>query len=203
MSNPVPAGPDLAPYLFYDDVAAATRFLESAFGFRRIFESPARDGSGGLEHAQLAHGAGKVMLGTTGKGLRMVKAPRHLDALHAGVYVYVDDVDAHCTTARAAGAEILLPPGDQPWGDRMYCAVDPEGQFWMFAGRSAERKKPDFRLKTSDGSKDGKDRKIEDRLDRSIRRSLNLSESPKSKVDSAAAIFDTAPLCTAHCRRRP
>jgi len=91
--------PSVAPYLFYDDVGGAARFIEEAFGFARIFESPAPEG--GLAHAQLAHGSSKVMLGKTGEGLRMVKSARSMDALH--------------------------------WGDRMYCAVDPEGQFWMFA----------------------------------------------------------------------
>jgi uncharacterized glyoxalase superfamily protein PhnB len=123
--------PDIAPYLFYDDVGNAAAFLEKAFGFKRIFESP--DSSGGLAHAQLAHGSGKVMLGKVGPGLRPVKSAKSLDALHSGIYVYVDDVDAHCVRARAAGAEILLEPGNQFWGDRMYCAVDIEGQFWMFA----------------------------------------------------------------------
>jgi uncharacterized glyoxalase superfamily protein PhnB len=127
--------PGIAPYLFYDDVERATRFLEEAFGFERIFESPAPEG--GLAHSQLAHGSGKVMLGQTGKGLRMVKSAHSMDALHAGVYVYVDDVDAHCARSRAAGAKVLLEPADQHWGDRMYCAVDPEGQFWMFARTTA------------------------------------------------------------------
>lgn len=134
-SGPALTPPNVAPYLFYDDVDRAARFMEEAFGFTRIFESP--HPKGGLAHAQLAHGAGKVMLGRVGAGLRPVKSARNVDALHAGIYVYVDDVDAHCTRARAAGAEVLLEPGDQPWGDRMYCALDPEGQFWMFATRPA------------------------------------------------------------------
>jgi uncharacterized glyoxalase superfamily protein PhnB len=130
MSTP----PSLSPYLFYDDVARAARFIEEAFGFARIFESAAPDGT--LAHVQVAHGAGVVMLGHTGGGgLRLVKRAGSLGALHAGIYVFVDDVDAHCERARAAGANVLLEPGDQPWGDRMYCAVDPEGQFWMFAKR--------------------------------------------------------------------
>jgi uncharacterized glyoxalase superfamily protein PhnB len=131
--SPTLTPPNIAPYLFYDDVDRAARFLEEAFGFKRIFESP--DPKGGLAHAQLAHGAGKVMLGKVGPGLRPVKSPRSLDALHGGIYVYVEDVDAHCAQARKAGAEILLEPGDQFWGDRMYCAVDPEGHFWMIARR--------------------------------------------------------------------
>ena len=131
--GPVLTPPNVSPYLFYDDVDRAARFLEEAFGFVRIFASP--DPDGGLAHAQLSHGAGKVMLGKVGHGIRPIASARSLAALHAGVYVYVDDVDAHCERARAAGAEVLLEPGDQPWGDRMYCAVDVEGQFWMFARR--------------------------------------------------------------------
>lgn len=128
--------PSLAPYLFYEDVARAARFMQDAFGFALGFTSP--DPKGGLAHAQLVHEGGIIMLGHAGDGgLRMVKRADALAALHAGVYVFVGDVDAHCARARAAGAKVLLEPADQPWGDRMYCAVDPEGQFWMFAKRLA------------------------------------------------------------------
>jgi uncharacterized glyoxalase superfamily protein PhnB len=128
--------PSLAPYLFYDDVERAARFMVEAFGFSLVFTSP--DPAGGLAHAQLAHGSGLIMVGHAGGGgLNLVRSAGALEALHAGVYVFVDDVDAHCERARAAGAKVMLEPGDQPWGDRMYCAVDPEGQFWMFARRLA------------------------------------------------------------------
>jgi uncharacterized glyoxalase superfamily protein PhnB len=128
--------PSLAPYLFYEDVARAARFMQDAFGFTLVFTSP--DPKGGLAHAQLAHGSGIIMVGHAGEGgLGMVKSASALPALHAGVYVFVDDVDAHCARARAAGAKVLLEPADQPWGDRMYCGADHEGQFWMFAKRLA------------------------------------------------------------------
>ena len=129
--NPQELAADISPYLFYDDVDRAARFLETAFGFERIFESPAPEG--GLAHAQLAHRRSKVMLGKVGPGLRPVKSACAVNALHSGIYVYVDDVDAHCARARTAGAEVLLEPADMHWGDRMYCALDCEGQFWMFA----------------------------------------------------------------------
>ena len=126
----------LAPYLFYEDVAGAAHFLQTAFGFQLGFTSP--DPSGGLAHAQLLHGSGLLMLGHAGSGgLGLVKKASSLGALHAAVYVFVDDVDAHHERAKGAGAKVLLTPADQPWGDRMYCAVDPEGQFWMFARRLA------------------------------------------------------------------
>jgi len=129
-----PDAPSLAPYLFYADVAQAAAFLQQAFGFKLGFTSPNPDG--GLAHAQLTHGGGLIMLGHAGGGgLGMVRRADTLPALHAGMYVFVDDVDAHCERARQAGAKIVEPPADRFWGDRMYCATDPEGQFWMFAKR--------------------------------------------------------------------
>ena len=51
-----------------------------------------------------------------------------------GVYVTVDDVDAHYERARAAGAVILSELEDNPGvGQRQYRAADLEGHRWMFA----------------------------------------------------------------------
>ncbi len=124
----------VAPYLFYEDVARAADFMQRAFGFELGYTHA--DPNGGLAHAQLHHGAHVIMVGHAGGGgLNMVKRADALPALHAGIYVFVEDVDAHCARARAAGAKVLEEPQDRPWGDRMYCATDPEGQFWMFAKR--------------------------------------------------------------------
>jgi uncharacterized glyoxalase superfamily protein PhnB len=121
------------PYLFYDDVAAAIRFLVEAFGLEERFVD--RDPSGTVQHAQLGYRAGVVMLGATGThaGYRPRKSPEALGGLNGGVYLFVDDVDAHARRAAGAGAKILMQPADMHWGDRLYCAEDPEGQFWMFA----------------------------------------------------------------------
>jgi uncharacterized glyoxalase superfamily protein PhnB len=54
---------------------------------------------------------------------------------HAGqgwLYVAVDDPDAHCERARAAGAEIVRDLGDTDYGSRDYAARDPEGNLWSF-----------------------------------------------------------------------
>jgi uncharacterized glyoxalase superfamily protein PhnB len=47
------------------------------------------------------------------------------------------DIDAHCERARAAGAEILVEPETQFYGDRTYRCKDPEGHIWTVA-RSVE-----------------------------------------------------------------
>jgi len=49
-----------------------------------------------------------------------------------GIYVYVDDVDAHSELARADGARVVYPPEYTPWDTRRYRALDPEGYEWSF-----------------------------------------------------------------------
>jgi uncharacterized glyoxalase superfamily protein PhnB len=70
------------------------------------------------------------MMGNPGSGYRN---PTALGGSTQLVYVYVDDVDAHCETARAAGATILREPADQFYGDRTYGVEDPEGHHWSFS----------------------------------------------------------------------
>ena len=53
-----------------------------------------------------------------------------------GLYVSVDDVDAHYHGAQAAGATILSELEDNTGiGQRQYRAEDLEGHRWMFATR--------------------------------------------------------------------
>ena len=49
------------------------------------------------------------------------------------VHVHLErGVDAHCERARQVGAEILMEPETQFYGDRTYRARDPEGHIWTF-----------------------------------------------------------------------
>jgi uncharacterized glyoxalase superfamily protein PhnB len=49
-----------------------------------------------------------------------------------GIYVVVDDVDAHYARAKAAGAEIVIDIKTQGYGGRDYTARDLEGHVWTF-----------------------------------------------------------------------
>jgi uncharacterized glyoxalase superfamily protein PhnB len=48
------------------------------------------------------------------------------------LYVAIDDADAHCARARAAGAEIMTELHDTDYGSRDYAARDFEGNIWYF-----------------------------------------------------------------------
>ena len=132
----------VVPMVSYEDVAAAAEWLCSAFGFTEDFR--VAEGGGRVTHVQLQFAGGILMAGWPGPHYQ---SPRHhadgcedarrwLDSPFVvdGVYVRVDDIDAHFERARAAGARILTEVEDNiPAGQRQYRAEDVEGHRWMFA----------------------------------------------------------------------
>jgi uncharacterized glyoxalase superfamily protein PhnB len=114
--------PTVFPTLAYDDAPAAIDFLVAAFGAERHAVYAGDDGT--IQHAELGFGNGIVMLGSSG--------PEKSAAAGGGIYIVIDDPDAHCARARAAGAEITRDLHDEPYGSREYSAKDPEGNSWHF-----------------------------------------------------------------------
>lgn len=124
--------PSIVPYLLYADGHAARAFLERAFGLSTVFALNAEDGA--LMHAEMAYGNSVVMIGTVesaGKG-------------GSGLYLVVEDVDAHHAQAVAAGAEIVYPPEDAEFGTRRYRARDLEGHEWSFGSYQPQTTAPEW-----------------------------------------------------------
>lgn len=119
------------PYLFVEDVRGYLDFLERAFGFRRRLMHVNEEDPNHV-HAEAALGEAVVMIGSASP-LWGTASPKQIGTLHSGLYLIVDDVDAHYRQARAAGAEIREEPMDQEYGHRRYTARDPEGHEWYFA----------------------------------------------------------------------
>ena len=130
VKNPPKGMPQASPYLYYAEPRRAAEWLGKAFGLDLQTAVPGDDGE--LVHAELRLGKGLIMLGRA-SGEFGTRSPRDLPGLHQSVYLYVDDVDAHCELARAAGADIRSEPQDMFWGDRIYSARDCEGHHWSFA----------------------------------------------------------------------
>jgi uncharacterized glyoxalase superfamily protein PhnB len=151
--KPLPPGwPRISSALFYADPRQAIDFLCRAFGFtvRLLVEGE----NGRVEHSELDFGDdGLLMVGGGGSGY--VRPERPYTARFVGpsqiggktthsLCIYVDDVEAHCAHARAAGAVILGEPqtsdyGADYWSDRGYAAQDPEGHVWYFVQRLSTR----------------------------------------------------------------
>jgi uncharacterized glyoxalase superfamily protein PhnB len=119
--------PNIFPTLTYRDAPGALAWLEAAFGFvpEMVHEGP----DGTIAHAEMSHGAGRIMLGTAmPAGWGALAPPPGSGA----AYVVVAELDAHCARARGAGARIVREPADTDYGSRDYAARDPEGNLWSF-----------------------------------------------------------------------
>ena len=143
--KPLPKGwPRLSSAIYYDDAAGMIDWLCRAFGFdvRLKVES---DG-GRIEHSELVYGEALIMVAQSGENPRHPKLPRGASPRSIGgantqcLMLYVDSVEEHCATARAAGATVVEEPslhdyGADYWADRSYGALDPEGHVWWFTER--------------------------------------------------------------------
>jgi PhnB protein len=119
----------ITPYLLYEDVAGALKFLSKAFGFRKHGEAM-KGADGKLNHAAMQLGKETIMMGYPGP---KYKNPKRLGQTTHSLYIEVDDVDKHFARAKKAGATILQEPEDMFYGHRRYGAADPEGHEWYFA----------------------------------------------------------------------
>nr|WP_259408058.1 VOC family protein [Streptomyces akebiae] len=126
--------PSIYPTLLYADAKAAVRQLTEALGFAELSVYEGEDGI--VRHAELTQGNGAVMIGSKGSGSVFDGAMK--GAGPTGVYVVVDDVDAHHRRAVEHGVEILMPPTDQDYGSRDYMARDAEGNVWSFGTYAPE-----------------------------------------------------------------
>lgn len=125
------AVPNIFPQLIYDDAPAALEWLSRAFGFVKgeVIEGP----DGTIAHSEMHYGAGTIMPKSPMADSEFgMKSPRTLGGVNQVIYVTVEDTDAHCERARAAGAEILMEPRDMDYGPRNYVARDIEGHIWSF-----------------------------------------------------------------------
>jgi uncharacterized glyoxalase superfamily protein PhnB len=130
-ANPPNDMPRITPNLYYDDPAAALEWLSKAFGLETRMSMPGPDGS--IMHAEMQVADSVIMLSPTSAN-EAWKSPRSLQgSVTQGLYVYVDDVNAHFSRARSAGAKIEAELEDMFWGDRTYVAEDLEGHRWSFA----------------------------------------------------------------------
>ena len=118
--------PNIFPALRYNDARAAIDWLTRAFGFEKDVEHTVPDGS--IAHAQLHLGAGVVGVSSA----HLTPSDHPWSKVRQGIYVHVDDVDAHHDRAKAGGADIAMPLKDMDYGSREYSARDLEGHLWGF-----------------------------------------------------------------------
>jgi PhnB protein len=126
----IPRAPSqgVIPHLNVKGAKKAIEFYKRAFGAEEVFAAPADDGER-LLHAQLSiNNGGVLMLHDDFPEYRGGAA----EPPPAGVVLHlqVDDSDTWFERAVKAGASVVMPIGDQFWGDRYGQIKDPFGHLW-------------------------------------------------------------------------
>jgi uncharacterized glyoxalase superfamily protein PhnB len=119
------------PALRYRNAPAAIDWFCQVFGFERkaVYEGP----NGTIGHAELTLNGGMIMLGSAREDefARSYTPPDDLGGAETrGAYIVVADADAAHARAVAAGARIIRPLQDTPYGSREFAVKDPEGHSW-------------------------------------------------------------------------
>jgi uncharacterized glyoxalase superfamily protein PhnB len=136
-----PAGwPRASSSLAYQDPVRAIDWLVAAFGFVVRIKVP--DDAGSIMHSELTFGEAVIMVaGERSHGATPARSPKSLNGANTqGLFIYVDDIEAHFVRAKASGAVVArelatTDYGGEYWSDRGYSVLDPEGHTWHFAQR--------------------------------------------------------------------
>jgi uncharacterized glyoxalase superfamily protein PhnB len=97
-------------------------FMKNAFGAEELMRHQSEEGY--VFHAKVRIGDSIVEMG---------EARDPSQPMPTAIYLYVEDVDAMYERAVKAGATSVLPPTDQPYGDRNAWVNDPFGNVWYLA----------------------------------------------------------------------
>lgn len=113
----------VTPYLFADDAERLVSFLVH--------------GLGGEERCRTMRGEAiancQVAIGTT--TLMVSEASGRFPASRSSFYLYVENADESRRRAIDAGASLVMPVADMPYGDRQGGVTDPSGNIWWISQR--------------------------------------------------------------------
>ena len=119
------------PAMRYRNAPATIDWLIRVFRFERhaVYEGA----NGVIDHAEPKLNGGMVMLGSSKDDEygRNFKPPGDLGGVETrSVYIVVEDADAAYKRALDAGAPVVRPLADMPYGSREFTVKDPEGHSW-------------------------------------------------------------------------
>jgi PhnB protein len=130
----VKAKPDgyhtVTPHLIVRGGAKAIEFYRNAFGAEESVRTAGPDGR--IMHAEMRLGDSVIMLSDEFPE-QGIKSPQSLGGSSAGIFLYVESVDAAFKRAVDAGCAVKMPPTDMFWGDRFARLTDPFGHAWALA----------------------------------------------------------------------
>ncbi len=126
---------EIFPYLRVRNANAAIEFYREAFGAEEKFRLT--DPAGRIGHAELKFGSFTVMLSDEYPEYG-IQGPQAFGGTGSSVHLHVDDVDGVTAKAVAAGAQLIMAPADQFYGERSSKVIDPFGHEWLLGSQIEE-----------------------------------------------------------------
>ncbi len=121
--KPIPEEyPRVIPYLTVKDVTETINFVKKVFNAKETEKMTLPDGT--INHGEVKIGNSVIMIG---------KANPQFPPLSSMLYIYVEDTDKAYRLALDAGAESVMEPSNQFYGDRNAGVKDSNGIQWWIA----------------------------------------------------------------------
>ena len=115
----------VTPHISLEGAVSAIDFYKKAFAAEELSKHYHDDGKR-LMHGHVRSNGGSLMLNDVFAEFGMSRTPSPNYVMH----LQVDDADAWWNRAVEAGCEVVMPIGDQFWGDRYGQLSDPFGVRW-------------------------------------------------------------------------
>jgi uncharacterized glyoxalase superfamily protein PhnB len=125
------------PVLVYEDVEEAIEWLCDTFGFAERWRVGNQGAQLSIDDGAIVVSERRILPPAESSDPTILRPPRRGEVSHS-IIVRVEDLEGHYSRARAAGARILRPPEDFPFGERQYSAEDLEGHRWTFSQSIAD-----------------------------------------------------------------
>ncbi len=120
----------VTPHLVVRGAAKAIDFYKNAFGAQEIRRMPGPGGA--IMFAEIRIGDSRVYLNDEFPNMG-AQSPQGLGGTAVAIHLWVENADALFQRATEAGARVIMPLGDQFWGDRYGQLEDPFGHRWAIA----------------------------------------------------------------------
>ena len=122
----------VTPHLTVKNAAQMIEFYKKAFGAVEKGRAPGPDGKT-IMHAAIQIGDSIVFLNDEFPEMGALSPVTTKGGSTVTIHLYVEDADRQFQQAVAAGCEVVMPLGDQFWGDRYGMVKDPSGHTWSIA----------------------------------------------------------------------
>jgi PhnB protein len=135
---------NLYPRLVVSDGAAAIEFYTRALGAKETARYT--DPAGKIIHAELTIGTATVAVKDEDD---TDPAPTSLGGTPVVIALYVDNADAVAAAMTDAGAQVVYPVSDWPFGERSGRLADPYGHLWMVSQRTEDLSPEEIQRRTA------------------------------------------------------